>query len=881
MTQKEQAKAQSEKRLVIGILAHVDSGKTTLSEAMLYWAGALRKLGMVDHRDAFLDTDALERARGITIFSKQAVLNLPQAQLTLLDTPGHVDFSAEAERALQVMDYAILVISGTDGVQSHTETLWRLLERYQVPVFLFINKMDLAGADRQDRMQELRRRFGDGCVDIQSSDCEEDLALCSEELLETVMAGEKPTQDQLAQAVAQRKLFPCFFGSALKLEGVDALLTALEQLTQPLPQREDFGARVFKVTRDDSGVRLAWLKVTGGELKVKAELSAREDARVPWTSKADQLRLYSGAKFQLAERALPGMVVAVTGLGDAYPGEGLGFEKDSSAPALEPVLRYRVILPEGCDIHTALGQFREMEQEDPLLHVVWDERLGQLHLQLMGEIQLEILQSVLQRRFGLSVTFDEGGILYKETVTQRVEGVGHYEPLRHYAEVHLLIEPGPQGSGVEIATSCREDDLAGSWQRLILTHLAEKTHIGPLIGAPLTDVKLTLAAGRAHIKHTEGGDFRQATYRAVRQGLCTAQTQGACQLLEPWYEFTLRLSADCVGRALADMPRLCAQFEPPVTQGEETILTGKAPVAAMRGYAREVTAYSKGRGQLSCLPVGYAPCHNSQEVIDQAAYDIDRDLENTADSVFCSHGAGVMVRWDKVPSHMHLPSVLARGERMARAAQEAEQEEPRSVEVRAQAYRATLAQDKELMAIFERTYGPIKRDPIQAMRPQKKRPQELKLSPQGARRPQKEGPEHLLVDGYNVIFAWEDLKALAGENLEAARGRLMDILCNYAAYRQCVPILVFDAYKVKGGVGSVEKYHNLNVVYTKEAETADMYIEKVTHRIARHYRTRVVTSDATEQLIILGGGALRVSSLAFQKEVQAAEREIREILAGS
>ena len=867
------------KRLVIGILAHVDSGKTTLSEAMLYRAGALRKLGRVDHRNAFLDTDALERARGITIFSKQAVLKLPDTQLTLLDTPGHVDFSAEAERALQVMDYAILVVSGTDGVQSHTETLWRLLERYHVPVFLFVNKMDLAGADKAARLEELRRRFGTGCLDLSDPACGEDLALCNEELLETVMAGESPTEGQLGAAIARRELFPCYFGSALKLEGVDKLLEDLERLTQPLPQREAFGARVFKVTKED--VRLTWVKVTGGELKVKAELSAREDARSPWSGKADQLRLYNGAKFQLVDTALPGDVVAVAGLSDAYPGEGLGSEPDASPPALEPVLRYRVLLPQGIEVHKALGQLRELEQEDPLLHVVWDERLGQVHLQLMGEVQLEVLQSLVERRFGWQAAFDEGGILYKETINARVEGVGHYEPLRHYAEVHLVLEPGAPGSGVEIATSCREDELAGSWQRLVLTHLAEKAHIGPLLGAPLTDCKITLAAGRAHIKHTEGGDFRQATYRAVRQGLRMAQTQGACQLLEPWYEFTLRLPADCVGRALADMPRLCAQFEPPVTQGEETILTGKAPVAAMRGYAREVTAYSKGRGQLSCLPVGYAPCHNSQEVIDQAAYDIDGDLENTADSVFCSHGAGVMVRWDKVPSHMHLPSVLARGERMARAAQEAEQEEPRSVEVRAQAYRATLAQDKELMAIFERTYGPIKRDPIQAMRPQKKRPQELKLSPQGARRPQKEGPEHLLVDGYNVIFAWEDLKALAGENLEAARGRLMDILCNYAAYRQCVPILVFDAYKVKGGVGSVEKYHNLNVVYTKEAETADMYIEKVTHRIARHYRTRVVTSDATEQLIILGGGALRVSSLAFQKEVQAAEREIREILAGS
>ena len=869
------------KNLVIGILAHVDSGKTTLSEAMLYQAGALRKLGRVDHQDAFLDTDALERARGITIFAKQAVIKLPGTQFTLLDTPGHVDFSAEAERALQVMDYAILVISGTDGVQSHTETLWHLLERYRVPVFLFVNKMDLAGADRQQRMEELKRRLSDRCVDLDDPAGQEDLALCSEELLETIAGGGTPTQGQLARAIRERQLFPCFFGAALKLQGVEPFLAALQGLTLPLPQREDFGAKIFKVTRDDAGARLTWLKVTGGELRVKDQLTARQDARQPWTGKADQLRLYSGTKSQLLDSALPGTVVAVTGLADTYPGEGLGFEPDAAAPALEPVLRYRVLLPQGCDIPAALGHLRELEQEDPLLHVVWDQRLGQAHLQLMGEVQLEILQTLLERRFGLHVEFDEGGILYRETITQRVEGVGHYEPLRHYAEVHLVLEPGPRGSGVQIGTACREDDLEGSWQRLILTHLAEKTHIGPLLGAPLTDVKITLAAGRAHLKHTEGGDFRQATYRAVRQGLRMAQAQGACQLLEPWYRFTLRLPQESLGRALADMPKLFAQFDPPLTRGEEAVLSGRAPVAVLLGYAKEVAAYTRGRGQLACLPDGYAPCHSTDEVVAAAGYDIEGDLENTADSVFCSHGAGFTVRWDKVPGYMHLPSVLARGERLARVAKEQEQAQEsagRSVAERAAAYRDALAQDKELMAIFERTYGPIQRDPRLAMEPVKKarpaRPEGLRLKA----RPPKEGPEHLLVDGYNVIFSWEELKALAAQNLEAARTKLMDILCNYAAYRRCVPILVFDAYKVKGGVGSVEKYHNLNVVYTKEAETADMYIEKVTHQIAKRYNTRVVTSDATEQLIILGAGALRVSSRAFQEEVQAAEKEIREIL---
>lgn len=863
------------KRLVIGILAHVDSGKTTLSEAMLYRAGALRKLGRVDHRDAFLDTDALERARGITIFSKQAVLRLPEVELTLLDTPGHVDFSAEAERALQVMDYAVLVVSGTDGIQSHTETLWRLLERHRVPVFIFVNKMDLAGADRAARLEELRRRFGAGCVDVSDPAGAEDLALCNEELLETVTGGGSPTVRQLARAVARRELFPCFFGAALRLDGVDPLLDALSRLTLPLPERADFGARIFKITRADDGQRLTWLKVTGGELKVKAELEARPDARRPWRGKADQLRLYSGAKFQLLNCAPAGTVCAVTGLSDSYPGEGLGFEPDAAAPSLEPVLRYRVRLPENCDIHAALLQLRELEQEDPTLRVVWDERLGAAFLQLMGEVQLEVLQSVLERRFGLKAAFDEGGILYRETISSRVEGVGHYEPLRHYAEVHLLLEPGEPGSGVQLCADCREDELAANWQRLILTHLAEKSHIGPLTGSPLTDVKISLRSGRAHPKHTEGGDFRQATYRAVRQGLRTAQARGDCVLLEPWYEFTLRLPQEAVGRALADMPRLCAEFEPPVTEGDAAVLTGRAPVSELRGYARELAAYTRGRGQLSCLPGGYAPCHNAEAVIAEIGYDADSDTANTADSVFCSHGAGVLVHWDEVPSHMHLPSVLARDERLARGVTEDAATGSRAAQ--AEAYRSALAADKELMAIFERTYGPIRRDPVQAMRPVKK-PAQPGSAPRRSAKPQPEGPEHLLVDGYNVIFAWDRLRELAADNLDAARHKLMDILCNFAGYRRCVPILVFDAYKVKGAEREIEKYHNLYVVYTKEAETADMYIEKTTHEIAKRYRTRVVTSDTTEQLIILGAGAMRVSSQAFEEEVSAVEAEIREFL---
>ena len=855
------------KRLVIGVLAHVDSGKTTLSEALLFRSGALRKLGRVDHRDAFLDTDTLERARGITIFSKQALLKLPGAELTLLDTPGHVDFSAEAERALQVMDCAVLVVSGTDGVQSHTETLWRLLERHRVPVFIFVNKLDLAGADRAERLAELQQRFGSGCVDISAPGASEELALCSEELLETVTAGGEPSDAQIARAVSRRELFPCFFGSALKLDGVDELLDAFTRYAPAPAERADFGARIFKITRSEDGQRLTWLKVTGGELKVKAELASRPDARREWRGKADQLRLYSGAKFQLVNSALAGTVCAVTGLSDTYPGEGLGFEPDADAPSLEPVLRYRVILPAGADASTALRQLRELEQEDPSLHVVWDERLGAAFLQLMGEVQLEVLQSLIERRFGLKVAFDEGGILYRETISARVEGVGHFEPLRHYAEVHLCIEPGEPGSGVVIASDCPVDELAVNWQRLILTHLAEKTHLGPLTGSPLTDVKLTLRSGRSHPKHTEGGDFRQATYRAVRQGLRTAQARGGCVLLEPWYDFTLRLPQENVGRALADMPRLCAEFNAPDTEGDNAVITGRAPVSELRGYARELAAYTKGRGQLSCLPGGYAECHNTEAVVSAIGYDADADTSNTADSVFCAHGAGFVVHWDEVPGHMHLPSIFEREQRAERAA---------ASEERASAYRQMLASDKELMAIFERTYGPVRRDPVQAMRPAK-RPESARAY-RGPSKRGPEGPEHLLVDGYNVIFSWDSLREIAEGNMDAARQRLMDILCNYAGYRQIVPILVFDAYKVKGAEREVEKYHNLYVVYTKEAETADMYIEKTTHEIAKKYATRVVTSDTTEQIIILGAGATRVSSQSFEAEVKATEAEIRRYL---
>lgn len=865
------------KRLVVGLLAHVDSGKTTLAEGLLYRAGVLRKLGRVDHRDAFLDTDAQERARGITIFAKQAVLALPAAdgaeetELTLLDTPGHVDFSAEAERALQVLDYAVLVISGTDGVQAHTETLWKLLARYRVPTLVFVNKMDLPGADAAVRLRELRGRFGDGCVDFTTTPDPEALALCSEPLMEEVLAEGTPHPDTVVTAIARRQVFPCFFGAALRLEGLDRLLQALQTLTRMPPVWPEFGARVFKISQDDAGTRLSWLKVTGSELPVKAVL--------PGGEKADALRLYNGSKFRLVSTALPGMVVAVAGPASTRPGQGLGAEADAEAPLLEPVLNYRADCADA-DPHTLLRALRTLEDEDPQLHVAWRDDLAEVHVQLMGEVQLEILQTLLQSRFGLKVTFQEGGILYKETITAAVEGIGHYEPLRHYAEVHLLLEPGPRGSGVQLAADCPPDTLAENWQRLVLTHLAERTHPGVLIGAPLTDVQITLVAGRAHLKHTEGGDFRQATYRAVRQGLRMAQRQNAVQLLEPWYAFTLEVPAEAIGRAMADIQRMCGSFDPPETLGDTARLTGRLPVTTARGYAREIAAYTHGLGRWSVLPAGYEACHNAEEVMTAAAYDADGDLENPADSVFCSHGAGYVVKWDEVPTKAHVDSGLAR--RLAPAGQPTDEEADAGARRRrADAYRGTLEQDKELLAIFERTYGKIKHRGENGTDAKKAARAALHTAPastQAPAKPQPTGPDYLLVDGYNVIFAWDDLRRIAESNLDAARRRLMDILCNYAGYKRCVPILVFDAYKVRGGVREVEKFHNLYVVYTKEAETADMYIERATHELAKERRTRVVSSDGAEQVIVLGHGALRVSARAFAEEVAAVEKEIREFL---
>ena len=878
----------SEKQLVVGILAHVDSGKTTLSEAMLYRAGSIRKLGRVDNKDAFLDTDTLEKARGITIFSKQALLKTGSTSITLLDTPGHVDFSTETERTLQVLDYAVLVISGTDGVQSHTETLWRLLRRYHIPTFVFINKMDLPGPGKEALLSQLSHRLGDGFVDFGAEQAERDeaLALCDERLMEKMLGAGSLTAEDIIPAIARRHVFPCWFGVALQrenaggLQGVDELLAGLDEYTRAAPALEAFGARVFKVSQDERGERLTWLRVTGGELKVKAQLTGEADGE-PWAEKANQLRLYSGVKYTLAEAIGPGQVCAVTGLTRAKPGTGLGAERDSDLPVLEPVLSYRVCLPEGADVHAALGKLHRLEEEEPQLHVVWNETLGEIHVQLMGEIQLEVLKSLLAERYGLDVEFDSGGILYKETITEAIEGVGHYEPLRHYAEVHLLLEPGARGSGVQLAADCPPDTLAENWQRLILTHLAERTHPGVLIGAPLTDVKITLAAGRAHQKHTEGGDFRQATYRAVRQGLRMAEAKDGVQLLEPWYDFTLELPADALGRAMADVQRMCGSFEAPETSGGTVRLTGRLPVATARGYAREVAAYTHGLGRWAVLPAGYDACHNADEIVSAAGYDPDADVENPADSVFCAHGAGYLVKWDEVPARAHLSTGLERRLNGETATEEADAEDDANARRRrADAYRGTLEQDKELLAIFERTYGKIKRrgetgDAKKAARAA------LHTAPAAASVPAKPvpaGPDYLLVDGYNVIFAWDDLRKLADGNLDAARRRLMDILCNYAGYRRCVPILVFDAYKVRGGAREVEQYHNLYVVYTREAETADMYIERATHELAKEHRTRVVSSDGAEQIIVMGHGALRVSARAFEEEVRAVEKEIREFL---
>lgn len=874
-----------EKQITMGILAHVDAGKTTLSEGILYTCKAIRKLGRVDHQDAFLDTNTLERNRGITIFSKQAECTLGEFGITLLDTPGHVDFSAEMERTLQVLDYGILVISGADGVQGHTETLWRLLSRYQIPVFLFINKMDQPGTDRETLLVELKEKLDTNCVDFSadqtSEDWKEQVAVCDEQVMEAYLEGEEISRVQIQKMVRERKLFPCYFGSALKLTGVKGFLEDLKLRIRESSYPESFGAKIYKITRDSQGERLSHMKITGGALKVKSVLSngkPGESGEGIWQEKVNQIRIYSGKKYTMVSEVKAGTVCAVTGLTATYPGQGLGSEQASDMPVLEPVLSYRIGLPEEVNVHQALLQLRQLEEEEPLLHIVWNGTLGEIYAQVMGEVQIEILKSLIKERFGMTVTFDEGNIVYKETILEPVEGIGHFEPLRHYAEVHLLLEPGETGSGLTFATDCSEDVLDRNWQRLILTHLEEREHKGVLLGAPITDMKITLLTGRAHIKHTEGGDFRQATYRAVRQGLRKAKSQ----LLEPYYEFRLEVPSEQVGRSMTDIQKMLGEFDPPKTEGEMTVLTGSAPVVTMRDYQKEVISYTSGRGRLSCTLKGYYPCHNQEEVVEAVGYDPEADLENPTGSVFCAHGAGFVVNWDQVEEYMHVESGWN-----APAGQETKPEKPVTAKNWKEENEKYLATEKELEEIFERTYGPIRKlgeEPpagrsVKGWKKSRRDPLEgygkstsdykQKKTPDGEK-------EYLLVDGYNIIFAWEDLKELAAVNIDGAREKLMDILCNYQGFKKSTLILVFDAYKVKGNPGSVETYHNIHVVYTKEAETADQYIEKTVHEIGRKYRVTVATSDQLEQVIILGQGGQRMSARELLEDVIEVSHQIRE-----
>ena len=909
------------KHITIGILAHVDAGKTTLSECMLYLSGRIRKLGRVDHKDAFFDTYELERERGITIFSKQAELEMGNLGITLLDTPGHVDFSAEMERTLQVLDYAILVINGADGVQGHTRTLWGLLKRYQIPTFLFINKMDQVGTDKEKVLDDLQNRLDEACIDFteRSEEFFDSLAMCDEEAMEEYLESEKVEEDTIAEMIGMRKVYPCYFGSALKIEGVQEFMDGMadyieknEQWTEKgehgkteayrksdqktgrkdsgaLNEKDisEFGAKVYKISRDSSGSRLTHLKVTSGVLKVKdilngyagkkSSMNESDTSEVSekstlgkegdrWEEKVNQIRIYSGEKYEMVQEVEAGMICAVTGLNYTYPGEGLGIEADSEAPALEPVLSYKIELPEGCDVHKMLENLRILEEEDPMLKIVWNEELGEIHAKLMGAVQIEILKSLIKDRFGVEVEFDTGNIVYKETIQNTVEGVGHFEPLRHYAEVHLKMEHGERGSGIVIGTDCSEDMLDKNWQRLILTHLLEKEHRGVLTGSVITDMKITLTAGRAHLKHTEGGDFRQATYRAVRQGLMQAESL----LLEPYYDFQLEVPSGMIGRALTDIQRMNGEAGTPQTEGEMTTIEGYAPVAAMRDYQMEVNAYTRGQGHLTCTFRGYEPCRNAEEVIENIAYDPERDTENPTGSVFCSHGAGFNVSWDKVPEYMHLENQLEK----ERALEEAKRQ---SRQIERQAPRAartpkvySKVEEKELEEIFIRTYGKVERKG--GLTPQTYESEYAKKQ----RKKEEAVQEYLLVDGYNVIFAWEELKELAKVSIEAARDKLMDILCNYQGYKKCVLILVFDAYKVEGYTLEIQKYHNIHVVYTKEAETADQYIEKVVHHIGRKYHVTVVTSDGVEQVITMGQGGTRISSRDFLEEIEYTKKLIAE-----
>ena len=836
------------KRLVIGILAHVDAGKTTLSEGLLYRCGALRRLGRVDHGDAFLDTDAQERARGITIFSKQALLEMPGLSVTLLDTPGHVDFSAEAERTLQVLDCAILVVSGSEGLQGHTLTLWKLLARYRVPVLLFVNKMDLPGPGRAALMEQLKARLAPGCTDFGQPEAarNEELALCGEDLMEEFLEAGSLSDEAIAAGVAARRVFPCFFGSALKLDGLDELLAALPRFVQAPAYGQHFSAAVYKVARDPKGERLTFLKITGGALEARALLSGQSDPAQggePWQEKVSQIRLYSGAKFTAAERAEAGQVCAVTGLTHTWPGEGLGLRPDAPAPMLEPAMTYQVLLDDGQDPHEALQKLRQLAEEDPQLHISWDEETRQIRLQLMGPVQLEVLRRLAADRFGLAVAFGPGAILYKETIAAPVEGVGHFEPLRHYAEVHLLLEPAPRGSGLTFATACPEDELDKNWQRLILTHLAEKQHRGVLIGAPITDLRITLMSGKAHLKHTEGGDFRQATYRAVRQGLMQARSV----LQEPWYAFTVTAPTELIGRAITDIRAMGGQFVAPEARGGLSTLRGSVPAAEVRDYAETLSAYTQGRGRLQLSVQGYAPCHNAEAVIEAAGYDPEADLENTPDSVFCAHGAGFNVKWDRVKDYMHLESGLK------------EEKPPQIIQ------RGSI-DDRELERIMEREFGPVRRPRYSAPR---LRPatEEITIRPPKQR--------YIIVDGYNMIFAWDELAGQAKDDLDAARRMLCDRLSSYAGFTKTKLVVVFDGYKQQGNPGEKRQLGNIQVVYTPQGQTADRYIEELADEIGSSYAVRVASSDSLVQLSSFRSGVLRMSARELLGEVEQARRDMK------
>ena len=851
------------KNITVGITAHVDSGKTTLAEAILYKTGAIRKLGRVDNGNSTLDTDSIERERGITIFSSQAEFTVGDVRFTLLDTPGHIDFTAETERTMCILDYAILVISGTDGVQSHTHTLWKLLQKYEVPVFIFVNKMDLIGADKSSIIEKLGSKLSANCVDFSGSmdETAEAAASCSEAVMEKYLSGKEICTGDIAEAVRNREIFPCYFGSALKTEGIEEFIDGLCSYTAEPQHSSEFGAKVYKISYDPKGTRLSHMKIMGGQLSMRDEIRYMDQEGSEKSDKVTSIRFYTGEKFRTAEYACAGEVCAVTGLSDTFAGQGIGYIRNSERAFIEPVMTYRVRIPAEKNVYDVLNDMRRLEDEDPQLHVVWNEQNREIHMQLMGAVQIEVLTKSISEKFGYEVSFCDGAVAYKETISAPVEGVGHYEPLRHYAEAHILLEPLPAGSGLVFDISCSEDELDRNWQRLILTHLGEKTHLGVLTGSPITDMKLTLVAGKAYLKHTEGGDFRQATYRAVRQGLRSTESV----LLEPYYEYELEVPTENVGRALTDLQHMSAEFSSPETTGDMSVIKGTAPVSELNGYQKEVIAYTRGNGRLMLSLCGYRRCHNAEKVIAEIGYDCDGDTENSADSIFCSHGAGYNVKWNEVYGHMHLPLAAVDDE----ADENAEQKKQNVSK-----YIEKAVSDEELMAIFEMTYGKINREPSRAF----KKTKAVNIEDKNIRLPKYKGPDYLLVDGYNIIFSWEDLKSIAEENLDAARGELIHRMCNYQGYAGCELILVFDAYKVRGSHRDVEKYCNINIVYTKESETADTYIERVTHTLSKDHRVRVATSDGVEQIIILGNGAMRISAPEFRKRWLAAENAIKEYI---